>query len=144
MYKEKITQMIIDAIKEHNKPKEYIYKELKTEFVNYQTAKNAKPLDAAAEIQIIQKTKKKLDEAINTFIKAQRSDLAKDYKDQSKYLEELLPKVPTKEEVEKYIIITYPKGIDKNQMGKVIKELKAKFLGVDGKVIADLTKTHLK
>lgn len=38
MYKEKITQMIINATKEHNKAKENIYKELKTEFIQTGTS----------------------------------------------------------------------------------------------------------
>lgn len=29
-------------------------------------------------------------------------------------------------------------------MGKVIKEIKTKFLGADGKMVADLVKTQLK
>lgn len=144
MYKEKITQMIINATKEHNKAKENIYKELKTEFINYQTSKNAKPLNDAAEINIIQKTKKKLDEAIPLFIQQQREELALEYKSQSKYLKDLLPKAPTKNEIGEYIIINYPEGIEKKQMGKVIKEIKTKFLGANGKMVADLVKAQLK
>lgn len=144
MYKEKITQMIINATKEHNKSKENIYKELKTEFTNYQTAKNAKPLDDAAEIQIIQKVKKRLDDTIPIFVQQQKADLALEYKSQSNYLAELLPKLPTSDEIGTYIITTYPEGIEKKDMGKVIKEIKAKFLGADGKMVANLVKTQLK
>lgn len=144
MYREKITKMIMVATKEHNIVKANIYKELKTAFINYESAKNAKSLDDAAEIQIISKMKKQLDDTIPIFMEKGNTNLANEYISQSNYLYDLLPNLPTKEDIASYIITTYSEGIEKKQMGKVIKEIKSKFLGVDGKMVADLVKTQLK
>lgn len=143
MYKEKITEMIIAATKEHNIVKANIYKELKTAFINYKTAKNAKPLDDATEIQIISKMKKQLDDTIPIFIEKGNTNLANEYINQSNYLDDLLPDSPTEEDIASYIITNYPEGIEKKQMGKVIKEIKSKFLGANGKMVANLVKTQL-
>jgi uncharacterized protein YqeY len=123
MYREKITKMITAATKEYNIVNANIYKELKTAFINYESAKNAKSLDdAAADIAY---------------------DLAKIFQKCIYNKDGTLPNIPTKEDIASYIITTYPEGIEKKQMGKVIKEIKSKFLGVDGKMVADLVKTQL-
>ena len=58
-------------------------------------------------------------------------------------IEALLPVIPTAEDVEKYIAEHYPNGIDKKQMGVVIKEVKTELIGVDGKTVSDVVKTKL-
>ena len=73
-------------------------------------------------------------------------------------LEELLPKEPTKEELNAALLKLaldkgwyddneehdiHPVQIPKNQMGIAVKELKAKYPAADGKKIADLVKANL-
>jgi hypothetical protein len=58
-------------------------------------------------------------------------------------IKELLPEVPTKEDVINYVNYWYPDGIEKKAMGATIKELKEKFVGVDGKMVADVVKEKL-
>lgn len=66
--------------------------------------------------------------------------------------EELLPKEPTKEELNAALLKLaldkgwydiHPVQIPKNQMGIAVKELKAKYPAADGKKIADLVKANL-
>jgi uncharacterized protein YqeY len=58
-------------------------------------------------------------------------------------IDALLPKTPTEDDVVKYIQDHYANGIDKKQMGMVIKEVKSSLLGVDGAIVANIVKTKL-
>ena len=55
MYNSEINKMIMTSMKSGDKEKSAVYRLLKSEFLKFTTAKNAKPLDDAAEIQIIRK-----------------------------------------------------------------------------------------
>ena len=58
-------------------------------------------------------------------------------------IEELLPIAPSEKDIINYINNKYPEGIEKKNMGITIKEIKANFIGADGKLIADLVKNNL-
>ena len=55
----------------------------------------------------------------------------------------MLPKIPTKEDVQDWILNNYPEGVQKANMGFVIKEIKMALAGVDGKIVADCVKNVL-
>ena len=143
MLKYNIDKMIMDAVKAKEPVKASVYRLIKNEFLKYTTAKNAKPLDEAAEISILQKMVKQREEAVYYCKVANRPDLLEDELSELEVLLTLLPKIPSKEDIIKYLDDYYPNGIEKKAMGLVIKELKAKFMGVDGKMIADIVKERL-
>jgi uncharacterized protein YqeY len=143
MIKDNIDKMIMEAVKTKESVKASVYRLIKNEFLKYLTAKNAKPLDEAAEIGILQKMVKQREESIEAYKKAGREDLIVAEIAEMKVIQELLPEVPTREDVINYVEYWYSNGIDKKEMGKVIKELKEKFVGVDGKMIADIVKERL-
>ena len=143
MLKENIDKMIMDAIKAKEQVKASVYRLIKNEFLKYATAKNAKPLDEAAEINILQKMVKQREEAVYYCKVANRPDLLEDELAELEVLLALLPEVPSEEDVIQYLNDSYPNGIEKKTMGLVIKELKAKFIGMDGKMIADIVKERL-
>lgn len=144
MLNEKIDQLIMEAIKEKDSVASATYRMIKNEFLKYKTAKNAKPLDDAAEIAIMQKMVKQREESIEDFKKANRQDLIVQEIAQINIIKKFLPKVATSEEIETYVKNTYPEGIEQKEMGKVIKEVKDKFIGADGKMIADIVKSNIK
>jgi uncharacterized protein YqeY len=93
-----------------------------------------------------------------TYQTAGRMDLSAAEADEAEILEELLPKEPTKEELNAALLKLaldkgwyddneehniHPVQIPKNQMGIAVKELKAKYPAADGKKIADLVKANL-
>lgn len=93
-----------------------------------------------------------------TYQTAGRMDLSAVEADEAEILEELLPKEPTKEELNAALLKLaldkgwyddneehdiHPVQIPKNQMGIAVKELKAKYPAADGKKIADLVKANL-
>ena len=72
-----------------------------------------------------------------------RQDLANDELAQVDVLQALLPELPTKDDIEKYLNENYASGIEKKQMGLIIKEIKEALIGVDGKLVADCVKNKL-
>lgn len=143
MLKDNIDKMIMDAVKAKEPVKASVYRLIKNEFLKYTTAKNAKPLDEVAEISILQKMVKQREEAVYYCKVANRPDLLEDELSELEVLLTLLPEIPSEEDIIKYLNDSYPNGIEKKAMGLVIKELKAKFMGVDGKMIADIVKERL-
>ncbi len=143
MLKDNIDKMIMDAVKAKEPVKASVYRLIKNEFLKYTTAKNAKPLDEVAEISILQKMVKQREEAVYYCKVANRPDLLEDELSELEVLLTLLPEIPSEEDIIKYLDDSYPNGIEKKAMGLVIKELKVKFMGVDGKMIADIVKERL-
>lgn len=143
MIRENIDKMIMEAMKAKETVEASVYRLIKNEFLKFSTAKNAKPLDEAAEINILQKMVKQREESVEAYKKNNRPDLIEDEIAEMNVLMNLLPKVATRDEVESYVEYWYPNGIEKKDMGKVIKELKEKFVGVDGKMVADIVKVKI-
>ena len=138
-----INKKIMEAMKAHDKGASETYKLLKAKILEYKTAKNAKPYDEAAEINLINKMIQERQDSVCIYLENNRQDLADDEYIQIKVLTKLLPPLPTKEDIEKYVNDNYPDGIEKKQMGIVIKEVKSNLIGVDGKLVADIVKSKL-
>ena len=118
------------------------YRAVKTAFMEYKTAKNAKPLDEIAEINIIRKMISAREDAIQQFEAANRLELAKAEAEEIVYLKPMLPPEVSKEDVRTYAesIIT-EKGMQ--NMGKYVKVIKEKFPTTDGKLISTIVKSLL-
>ena len=118
------------------------YRAVKTAFMEYKTAKNAKPLDEAAEINIIRKMISAREDAIQQFEAAGRLELAKAEAEEIVYLKPMLPPEVSEEDVRAYAesIIT-EKGMQ--NMGKYVKIIKEKFPTTDGKLISTIVKSLL-
>ena len=143
MINENINKMIMTALKDKDNNRANVYRLIKSEFLKFTTAKNAKPLDESAEISILQKMVKQREDANMDFIKANRMDLVDANYMEINIIEELLPIAPSEKDIINYINNKYPEGIEKKNMGITIKEIKANFIGADGKLIADLVKNNL-
>ena len=118
------------------------YRAVKTAFMEYKTAKNAKPLDEVAEINIIRKMISAREDAIQQFESAGRLELAKSEAEEIVYLKPMLPPEASEEDIRAYTesIIT-DKGMQ--NMGKYIKAIKEKFPTTDGKLISTIVKSLL-
>ena len=118
------------------------YRAVKTAFMEYKTAKNAKPLDEVAEINIIRKMISAREDAIQQFEAAGRLELAKAEAEEIVYLKPMLPPEASEEDIRIYAesIIT-EKGMQ--NMGKYIKIIKEKFPTTDGKLISTIVKSLL-
>lgn len=155
-----IDELIRQAMKSRNKTELQAYQNLKAEIQKFKTAKNAKPYDEAAELTIISKYCKSLEDAIKQFSEARRDDLVASYTAEWDVLKKLLPAPVTTSEV---ILVLWewagqngfleqvnenpnnfqvPK-IPKKEMGNAIKHLKSKFPTTDGKMISEIVKKYL-
>ena len=133
------------------------YKNLKAEIQKVKTAKNAKPYTDAAEIQLISKMCKNLEEAILDFSKAHREDLVADYTSELEVLKKLLPEPVNESQIcsfiEKYCLnnnfVESTEAqenivqIPKKEMGKVIKAVKETYPQADGKLISSIVKKYV-
>ena len=77
-----VDDLIKASMKSRNKTELRAYKNLKAEIQAFKTAKNAKSYDKIAEIQLILKICKKLEDGILDFSEAGREDLVSEYKDE--------------------------------------------------------------
>lgn len=159
-----IDLLIGNSMKSQNKTELRAYKNLKAEIQKFQTAKNAKPYDNVAEIGILSKYVKSLEDSISSFSKAHREDLVAEYNDELEVLKKLLPAPVNEREIysfirndedffDKFWVVkdlekeqegTYMKiEIPKKEMGNAIKYLKSKFPQAEGKMISDIVKNFI-
>ena len=143
-----VDKLIAGALKERNEVKVAAYRAIKTAEMNYKTAKNAKPLDDAAEIQIIKKLVTQREESANIYKENNRPELAEREEAEIKYLKELLPPEVSQDDIIAAVIawaVAESNGetIPKARMGEAIKAVKAKFPTADGKLVADCVKERL-
>ena len=142
MIQDQIDELIKSAMKNSQFSALRVYRAVKTAFMEYRTAKNAKPLDEAAEINIIRKMISAREDAIQQFKDAGRTELAEAEAEEITYLKPMLPPEVSEDDVRAYAesIIT-EKGMQ--NMGRYIKALKEKFPTADGKLIATIIKSLL-
>ena len=142
MIQDQIDELIKSAMLNKQASALRAYRAIKTAFMEYKTAKNAKPLNEMAEINIIRKMISAREDAIQQFNDAGRYELAQAEKDEITYLKPMLPPEISEEDIRIYAesIIT-EKGMQ--NMGRYIKALKDKFPTADGKLIATIVKSFL-
>lgn len=142
MIQEKIDELIKSAMKNSQPAALRAYRAIKTAFMEYKTAKNAKPLDEVAEINIIRKMISAREDAMQQFKTASRFELAKAEEEEITYLKSMLPPDISENDIHMYAesIIT-EKGMQ--NMGKYVKIIKEKFPTADGKLIATIVKSLL-
>ena len=139
-----INSKIMEAMKAHNKVTSETYKLLKAKILEFKTAKNAKEYTDVEEINLIRKM---IDDRMNSaeiYKNNNRQDLANDELAQAEVLQALLPTLPTKDDIKKYLNEHYSDGVEKKQMGLVIKEVKEALVGADGKLVSECVKNILK
>lgn len=155
-----VDDLIKESMKSRNQTELRAYKNLKAEIQAFKTAKNAKPYDEAAEIQLISKMCKKLEDGILGFSKAGREDLVSEYRDELTVLKKLLPEPVNESQVcselsewcrENHFTQRFQTAIGyeehsvipKKEMGNAIKHLKSKFPQADGKLISIIVKEYV-
>lgn len=155
-----IDELIKTSIKSKNQVELRAYKNLKAEIQTFKTAKNAKPYDEAAEIQLISKMCKKLEDGILGFSEAGREDLVSEYRDELMILKKLLPEPVNESQVcselsewcrENHFTQRFQTAIGyeehlvipKKEMGNAIKYIKSKFPQADGKLISTIVKSFV-
>ena len=104
--------------------------------MEFKTQKNAPEYNDEAEIKLLQKMSKERKDTAKVYSDNGRSELAEKELAEAAVIDALLPTTPTKDDVVIYINEHYTTGIDKKQIGAVIKEVKSALLGADGSMVA--------
>jgi len=144
MLNNQIDQLIKEAMLEKDALRTNVLRAIKAKFLEFKTAKNAKPLDEVAEVSILNKMVKDREESAKLYSTNGRDDLAEAELAEVNVLIEFLPKPVTEEELNNAIteVIANIEPIKKN-MGLIIKEVKVKYPQTDGKVLAKLVQNRL-
>ena len=142
---ERMDKLIAEAMKNKEMNKVATLRLIKTKMLEFVTAKNAKPLDEAAEMQILKKMATERKESIKIYEEAGRNELAEKEKIELDVISEFLPKETTDEEINAKIdeLINGGKVLEQKTMGLFIKEIKAAYPGADGSKVAQLVKARL-
>ena len=142
MIQDQIDELIKSAMLNKQTSALRAYRAVKTAFMEYKTAKNAKPLNEAAEINIIRKMISAREDAMQQFKDAGRTELAEAEAEEITYLKPMLPPEVSENDIRAYAesVIT-EKGMQ--NMGRYVKVIKEKFPTADGKLIAIIVKSLL-
>jgi uncharacterized protein YqeY len=119
------------------------YRLMKAKEIELKTAKNAKPMDDAAQVNMLRKMVKEREDTAKTYSDAGRSELADKELREATIIKELLPAEVSEETIEAYVAKEFP-TITKKEMGFRIKCIKDVFPTADGAVVARLVKSHIK
>ncbi|MBM3768229.1 MAG: GatB/YqeY domain-containing protein [Acidobacteria bacterium] len=106
-----------------------------------------KPLDEAAELQVLNTVVKQRRDSIEMFRNGGREELAAKEEAELRVIEVYLPAAPSAEEIESAIAAAIAEtGItDKSKMGQVMNAAKAKLAGkrIDGKALSEMVRARL-
>lgn len=147
-----IDKLIKDSMMNKDAAGLRVYRNLKTDIMNFKTQKNAPNYDEAAELKIIQKYSAKMEDAEKQYLEAGREDLVQECREELDILKTLLPKPVTPEEIEHFlweygisneIIYESKLIIPKKSMGIVIKLVKEVYPTADGKMVSDIVKKYV-
>lgn len=142
MINEKIDTLIAQSMKDGKTQETQVWRAVKTEFMKYRTAKAGNEITDSVEMTIIQKMVAQRKDAYEQYKSAGREDLANVELFEYNFLEALLPKEPTEDEIKEAITEAIV-GIDTptmKNMKDVMNFVKGKYPTVNGGVVSKLFK----
>lgn len=116
------------------------YRSIKCAFQAHETAKNAKPIDDAIEIEILKKLAKQALESAEIFKENGRMDLYEKRMAEHYIIAGMLPQEPTDKELIDFItsLARAEQNVSRKNMGAFIKATKEKYPTADGKKISTI------
>ena len=143
---EQIQKDMVAAMKAREEARLDPLRMMKTALQRY-TIDTMKPLDEAAELQILTTLVKQRREAADLFRKGNRPELAAKEEAELVLIESYMPSAPTVEEIDAAIAAALVEtGVTSlKQMGVVMKAAQAKLAGkrVDGKALSERVRSQL-
>ena len=141
-----IDKLIKEATLNKNGAAKEAYRAIKAELLLIQTGsggQKARPVTDVDVVKVTRKLIKEKEEQVSMYDANSRKDLADTYREQMKYLKELLPPEISKEKIQEFVVTQYPNGFPRTMMGNVIKTVKEVYPTADGKLISDVVKEHI-
>ncbi|HSB12890.1 MAG TPA: GatB/YqeY domain-containing protein [Bryobacteraceae bacterium] len=144
---ERIQTEMVQAMKAREEARLSALRMIKTALKKHEVD-SMKPLDEAAEMQILNSLIKQRKDAAEMFRKGGRPEMADKEEAELRLIESYLPAAPSQEEMEAAVAaaLTETGVTSLKQMGVVIKAAQAKLAGkrVDGKVLSDKVRSKLE
>lgn len=143
MYREILDKQIASAMKEGNHTKLIVWRSIKSEFVKFQTSSANAELTDEKELQIITKMAQQRKDAMDEYIKAKRTELAKAEENELAILTSLLPQEPTEDDIDNAIkeyVVTLAESPTMKDMRNVMANVKAKYPTVNGGLVSKIFK----
>ena len=138
-----IDEKIKEAMKAGEKEKLAVYRLIKAKELELKTAKNAKPFDDIAQVNMLRKMVKEREDTAKVYTDNGRPELAEKELAEAVLIKELLPPEVSEADINAYIDNEFTE-IPKSGMGFAIKCVKDKFPTADGAVVARLVKARVK
>lgn len=139
-----IDKLIEKSMKEHDVLNTTVFRNIKAKIQEYKTAKTQKPYTEEVEVKMLSKMYDELLADSETFKKANRVDLYNECINQSKIIKQFLPKAVPDTEIASKVNELIPNPIEKKEMGKYIKLVKANLpANADGKIISEYVKRKI-
>lgn len=143
---DQIQKDMVAAMKAKDSPRLDAIRMLKSALQKFQVD-SMKPLDEAAELQVLNTIVKQRREAAEMFRTGGRAELAEKEEGELRVIETYLPAAPTDQEIDDAIAAAIAEtGItEKSKMGQVMNAAKAKLAGkrIDGKALSDRVRNRL-
>ena len=141
-----IDKLIKEATLNRNGAAKEAYRAVKAELLLIQTGSGGQKAKSITDVDIVKVTRKLIkerEEQISMYDANSRKDLADMYREQMKYLKELLPPEISEDKIIEAVTTAYPNGYSQKEMGKVIKEIKNIYPTADGKLISQVVKNYI-
>jgi uncharacterized protein len=143
---DRVQKDMVEAMKAKNEARLSALRMVKSALQKHQID-SMKPLNEAAEMQVMNTLLKQRRESADLFRKGGREELATKEEAEIGIIESYLPAAPSEDELEKAVseAIAETGASSSKQMGAVMKAAQNKLAGkrVDGKVLSDLVKQRL-
>jgi uncharacterized protein len=143
---DRIQQDMVSAMKSKEEARLGALRMMKSALKKFEVD-SMKPLNEAAEMQVVQTLVKQRRESADLFRKGNRPELADKEEAEIQLLESYLPSAPSPAELEEAVAaaIAETGATSSKQMGAVMKAASAKLAGkrVDGKALSEMVKQRL-
>jgi uncharacterized protein YqeY len=147
MIKEKVNELMKEAMKSGDKIKLETLRSIRAAIIEFEKSGSGKELNEEEELKIINSLVKKRKESIEIFEKANRLDLAEKEKQELEILKSFLPEQLSEDEISRKLdeIISQVGAKDSKDFGKVMGLAMKEFKGrADGKLVQTILKAKLE
>lgn len=146
MLREKLNELIKNAMLSHDNTRLEVIRSIKTAFTNFE--KEGKELTDADESKILLKMVSQREDSIEQYNKGVRYDLAEKEQNELNILKEYVPKQPTDEEITnltKGVIAAFEtqngRKVEMRDMKTILAEVQKTYPSANGKIVSGVVKS---
>lgn len=146
MLREKLNELIKEAMLNHDNTRLEVIRSIKTTFTNFE--KEGKELTDSEETKLLLKMVSQREDSIEQYNKGVRYDLAEKEQNELNILNEYVPKQPTEEEITnltKGVISAFEqqngRKVEMRDMKAILAEVQKTYPSANGKVVSGVVKS---